>query len=122
MSDKPRLVAADGVRHRDDGLLLADDALRQDLLQLQELRLLGGEHLGDRDARPVRDDAGDVLLRDLLAQQARLAVQLLQLRALRVQLALDLGDPAVLDLGGLGEVALPLVAGLLHGELLQGRP
>ena len=120
MSDSPDLFRRMASATAAMASVLADHALCEDFFQLEELRLFRGEHLGHGDARPVGDDPRDVLLRDLLSQEARLAVQLFQLLAPRLQLALRLGKAPVLDLRRLGEVALPLVARLLYGELLQG--
>ena len=41
----------------------------------QQLRLLALQHLVDRDAGPLRDDRGDVLLGDLLAQERAVLLQ-----------------------------------------------
>src|SRR5271166_356369 len=47
--------APHGRRDRGHGLLLADDALHDLLLHLEELLALAFEHLVDRHARPARD-------------------------------------------------------------------
>ncbi len=59
---------ADGVGDGVDGLVLADDALVQALLHLQQLVRLGLHHLVDRDAGPLGDDLGDVVLVHHLVQ------------------------------------------------------
>src|SRR3954462_14788129 len=61
----PGASAADGLRHRLDGDVLADDALVQLLLHADQPLRLGLGQLEDRDARPHRDDVGDLLLPDL---------------------------------------------------------
>ena len=58
--------AGDGL----DGLVLADDALVQALLHVDELLDLALEHPADRDPGPARDDLGDVLGGDLLLEEA----------------------------------------------------
>ena len=70
-SCRPGARAADGVGDGVDGLVLADDALVQALLHVEELLHLALEHLGDGDAGPLGDDRRDVLVGDLLAQEAR---------------------------------------------------
>ena len=98
-----RARAADRLRDGDDRLVLADDALVQLLLHADELLRLGLGELEDRDARPHRDDVGDLLLADLglLAVVGGLPV-LLELALLLRQLALR-----VAQRGGALEVLLP---------------
>ena len=93
---------------RRDRLVLADDALVQALLHVHELLDLALEQAADRDARPARDDLGDVLGGDLLLEEPGVAVvgALLGLG----QLALQLGDLAVAQLGGALQVGLALGA------------
>ncbi len=72
----PGARAADRLRHGDDRLVLADHALVQLVLHADQLLGLGLGQLEDRDARPHRDDVGDLLLADLglllaLARRAR---------------------------------------------------
>ena len=50
-------------------LRLAHDALGQRLLHAQQLVLLALEHLGDRDAGPLGDHLGDLLLGDAVAHE-----------------------------------------------------
>ena len=59
----------DRVGHRAHRLVLADDALVQLLLQAEELLHLAFHQLRHRDARPARDDLGDVLLVHLFLDQ-----------------------------------------------------
>src|SRR5579864_3171614 len=101
--------AADRLGDGDDRLLLADDALVQLLLHADEpLRLRLGE-LEDRDARPHRDDVGDLLLAHL-----GLLLEVLGAAPLLLELALLLRELALLvaQRGGLLEF-LGLDRGLL---------
>ena len=54
--------AAHGVGHGFDRFVLADDALVQMLLQLDEFFALAFLQTRNRNARPARDDLGDVFL------------------------------------------------------------
>src|SRR5690606_23097721 len=81
-----------------------DDAPPDELLHPEQLLALALEHLRDRNAGPLRHD-----LRDLLLRHAR-AHELLRLRLLLagrrlLELALELGDLAVLELGHPRQVA-----------------
>ena len=76
--------------------------LRERLFHAQQLLALALEHLRDRDAGPLRDDLGDLLLGHLVAHERR-RLRLAVLR--RLQPLLQLGNPAVLQLGHAGEVA-----------------
>ena len=80
--------AAERVRDRLDRLVLADDALVEPLLHVDELLGLALEQPVDRDARPARDDGGDVVLVDLLLDHrpGLLRVALLELLLERGQL------------------------------------
>ena len=62
--------AAHGGRDRLHGLALADDALGQILLHVQQLLALALEHLVDRHAGPARDDLRHVVGRHRLFHQA----------------------------------------------------
>ena len=62
--------AADRVRDGLNGLVLADDALVQPLLHVDELLDLALHQPADRDVRPLADDFGDVFLVDLFLQHA----------------------------------------------------
>src|ERR1044072_4733308 len=113
--------ATQSVGHGHDGLVLADHALVQASLHVDELLGLALEEAGDRDAGPAPDDRGDVVLVDLLLDH-RLELGLLALRELGLesrQLAVaNLGDPlqVALSLGALG--LHPQVVDLL-GDLLD---
>ena len=62
-------VAADGVGHRLDGLVLVDHPLMDAIFHHQQLRPLGLHHAADGNAGPGADDLGDFLRADLLPQQ-----------------------------------------------------
>ena len=108
------------------------DALLEELLHSKQLVLLALEHLRDWDAGPLRDDLGDLLVGDLVAQQLVAAVVLGLERLLEP--SLELGNLAVLELGHAAEIgraprllelrfrALELLFDLrlaLHGGLLR---
>ena len=63
---QPGARAAQRVRDRRHRLVLADHALVQALLHVDQLLGLALEQAVDRDARPAGDDDGDVVLVDLL--------------------------------------------------------
>ena len=73
----PGAGADDGVGHQPHRLVLADHPLVQDLLQPQQLLALALDQAGHRDAGPARDDLGDLLLGDLLAQELAAGLLLL---------------------------------------------
>ena len=91
-----RARAADRVGDGAHGLVLADDALADRLLHLQQLLALAFEHLRDRNAGPLRDDLGDFLLGRPCCAGAVGAFDS-ALRGLGEPL-LELGDLAVLEL------------------------
>ena len=119
-------AAQDGVADLGDGLVLADHTAVQDILQVQQLFPLALHQLGHRDAGPPRHDAGDLLLGYTVPQQAVLPVGGFALLFGLLQLLLQLGQPAVLQLGGtvqvvavlrhlnLGVDLLDLLAQVLH--------
>ena len=59
-----RPVEADSVRDGLDGLGLADERARENLLHLEQLLLLRGHQPASRDRRPAGDDLGNVGLGD----------------------------------------------------------
>ena len=81
-ADRPPRVldARAGADHRvgdePHRLVLADDALVQHLVEAQQLLALALDQPRDRDAGPARDDLGDLVLGDLLAQQRVVALLL----------------------------------------------
>ena len=80
----------------------------QDLLEPQQLVHLAFHEAADRHARPLAHDLGDVFLVDLLLQHLLHGLQLGEMLGGLFDLALELGDNAVADLGGALEVALAL--------------
>ena len=68
---EPGAGTPDGVRDGDHRLVLADQPLVQPVLHVQQLLGLALHQAADRDARPARDDLGDVVGVDLLLEQER---------------------------------------------------
>ena len=77
-------------RRRVDRLVLADDALVQLLLELQQALALLGRELRDRDAGGAGDDLRDVLRRDLRRALALLRLSVDARPAARLDLVLEL--------------------------------
>ena len=100
----------DRVRDRAHGVVLADHALVQHVLEADELLHLALHEARHRDAGPLGDDLGDVLLVDLLLEHLLLALELVELARLRLDLLLELAHRAVAKLGGPLEVTLALGA------------
>ena len=75
---------AQSVRDRLDRLVLADHALVQPLLHVDQLLGLALEQPVDRDAGPARDDGGDVVLVDLLLHHRVLELRAVALLRARV--------------------------------------
>ncbi len=65
--------AADRVGHAFESLVLADDAMAKTVFHGDQLFHLAFEHLGDRNAGPLGDDAGDIFFVDFFFQHARRA-------------------------------------------------
>ena len=114
----PERARIDGVGDQPDGLVLADHPLVEDLVQAQQLVALALLQPAHRDPGPGRDDLGDLLLGDHLAQQppALLGGQLLLLGR---QPPFQLGQLAVAQLGGPVQVVGPLGLLGLVADLLQ---
>src|SRR3954452_9014912 len=106
----PRAGAADRLGDGDDRRVLADHPLVQLLLHADEALGLGLRQLEDRDARPHRDDVGDLLLADLgLLGLLGVAPLLLELTLLLRQLALLVAQRSgLLELLALDRVFLVL--------------
>ena len=105
----PGARADDGVGDELHRLVLADHALVQDLVEAQQLLALALHQPGDRDAGPARDDLGDLVLGDLLAQQPLLALLLRRAAPPRPAAARSSsGQLAVAQLGGAVEVVAAL--------------
>src|ERR1051325_8466190 len=73
---EPRARAAHGVRHRRQRLALADHALAQLLLELEQPLLLRLHHLRHRDAGPLRHDPLDVVVVDFFFEILALLLDL----------------------------------------------
>ncbi len=84
---------------------MADDALSQHLLHLEQLFLLSLEHLADGDAGPLRHDFGDFVGGDFFREQRTLGLQGRQRCFDRAELLLERNEFAVADLGGAFEIA-----------------
>src|SRR6185369_3363917 len=102
--------AADRVGHGADSFVLTDDALVQPLLHVDQLLGLALEQAADRDPGPGAHYLGDVLGADLLLEQRRAGLHLLEPGHRGLQLVLQLGQVAVGQLGGALQVAHPLGA------------
>ena len=99
-----RASADDCVGDELDGLVLTDDTLVQHLVQAQQLLPLALEQPGYRDARPARNDLGDLVRGHLLAKQACGALLRLEALLLGLQAPLEVGQAPVADLCGAVEV------------------
>ncbi len=110
---RARRTAVDDGMHR---LGLADDALAQLVLHAEQLVALALQHLVDGNAGPARHDMRDVVGRDgLLDEVAGAALLCFRFG----QLLLKVGDDAVGDLAGLGEVAAPLRGLQVEARLVE---
>ena len=75
------------------------------VLEVDELLHLALHHLGHGDAGPGGHHLGDFLLRHLLLENRAVLLLVVQGLFCLLQLALQLGDAAVADLGGLHQIA-----------------
>ena len=107
---------ADGVGHGLDGLGLADDALADLVLQVEQLGAFGLQHLRDRDAGRARDHVRDVLGVDLLLEHRAALLHLGERARGGGDGRFQGRDLAVADLGHLAKVALALQVGGLRFE------
>ena len=114
---QPGPGAAQDARDRFHGLVLADDPLLQYLLHVQQLLFFPAQQLADRDAGPLGDHFGDVLLGDLLGQDLLFLLQDGKLFLDAFALFLLFRQSPVLDLRGQLVIVAPL--GVL---LLQAQP
>ena len=93
--------ALDGLGHEPYGLVLAHDALVNDLVQVQQLLALALDELRDGDAGPFGDDAGYLLLRHGVVHQRVLAGALFGALLGLGQLLFQRGQVGVLQARGL---------------------
>ncbi len=112
---EPGPGASDGVGHGLDRLVLADDAAVEPLLHLHELLELALHQLRDRDPGPGRDDLGDVVGRDLLAEERARALERGERRGLLLEPLLERGQRLVLELRR--GLVVGLALGLLDPDL-----
>src|SRR5439155_6956574 len=92
--------AAKRVRDRRDGLVLADDALMEPFLDVDQLLSLALEQAVDRDPRPACNDGGDVVLVDFLLDHRILGSLAF------LELLFERGNLAVANLGDALQVPL----------------
>ena len=100
-------------------LILSDDALMKHILQTEQLLALACHHLRDGDARPAADDAGYILLADLLLEHLFTVRLCSECCFLVGELLLKLRHLAVFQLRCTGEVlgalsCLHLTAQFVH--------
>ena len=101
------------------------DAFVQALLHVDQLLGLALEQPADGDARPARDDLGDVVGVDLLLEEHRARRRPSRSSLARLvlgELLLELGDLAVAQLGGALEVGVALGALGLQCAPPRGAP
>ena len=112
-------AAADGIRDRCHGGVLADDALVQLVLERDQPLGLVGRQATRGDAGPRAHDTCDVLLGHLLGEHApALLTEFVEHLLGLLDLGLELRRAAVAELGGLLEVAVALGdRGLFAGVL-----
>ena len=111
MPARERRIASGDLLH---GLVLADDPLMQRVRQAEQLLAFAFDELGDRDAGPAGDDVRNFFFRYAVTKQAGFFLCFGQLFFF-LQLLLQGGQLAVLQLTGLG-----VVAGA--GRLFRSRP
>ena len=98
--------AAHGVGHRADRLFLADHARPEALLHVHEFLVFAFLQAADRDAGPRGNDAGDVLVGDLLLEDRAVLLQFRQTCPWRLPSSfVSLRQVAIGDLRGAGQVA-----------------
>src|SRR4029079_11173153 len=93
-----------GVGHKLSGLVLADHALVQPLVESKQLLALAFHEPRHRYARPAGHDLRDLRLGDLLAQQPGGSLLRVETLLLAPEPALQLGQPRVPQLRGAVEV------------------
>jgi hypothetical protein len=89
-------------------VVLADDALVEQLLEMDELGRLRLHEAVERDTGGLGDDLGDVLGVDLLLEHRAGLLNRCEVGGRLLDATFEFGDAAVADLGGGGEVGLAL--------------
>ena len=118
---QPGTAAADRVGDGGDRVVLADDALVEQLFEVDELRRLRLHQAVERDAGGLGDDLGDVLGVDLLLEHRTCLLESSRCGGRLLDATLQFGDAAVADLGGDGQVGLALDLRAQPLELLLQR-
>ena len=116
---EPGACAAHGVRDRRDRFVLPDDAGVQPLFHLEQLLDFAFHQPADRDVGPAADDFRDVFLVDFLLEHPAGLLHLGEPRLLVLESALELGQPAVLQLGRLRVISRLLRALHLQPHVLE---
>ena len=98
-----RARAAHRLGHCIDRLALADHALGEDVLHVEQLFALAFHHAVDRNTGPAADNTGDIVFGDLFLEQRIVGVA----RRFR-ELLLQFGDPPVLQFARLLQVTAAL--------------
>ena len=111
--------AAHCITDRADGVLLADNALMEFLLEVKQFIFLALSHFLYGDPGPAAHHFGDILRIDLLLDHGAFALQFLEPGLYLHILALLLFYSGVTDLGHFGIVAFALGAVSLYAELLD---
>ena len=106
--------AADGSRNSLHGIGLPDHAVADHCFHLEELFALAFHHLVDGNARPARDDTGNILRRHFLAQHCTAGGGFGF-----GKLLFEAGDGAVLKFARLGEIARALRLFQLHPRMIE---
>ena len=91
-----RARANDGIGDELNGLVLADDAAMENLVEPQQLFAFALDEPRDGNARPAADDLGDFGLGHFLAEQSRARFVVEQRGFLLLELAFELRQLAVL--------------------------
>src|SRR6266849_50137 len=110
--------AANGVRNPLQCRVLADHALPEPILHVDQLLDFTLEHLRDRNASPLGDDAGDILFVYFFLQHSRLALAI-HLRVELAQFVLRLAQQAIADLSDALEVSFAFLRLLFNLQLLD---
>src|SRR6266516_1114523 len=116
---EPGARAAYGIRHGLQSGILTYNSLGEQFFHPDEFLDFAFKHLGNRNAGPLRDDFGNVLLIDLLLEHALVLLQLLETRIRILELPIELLKASVTDFGHTRVVALTFGLLLLDVRLLD---